>query len=183
LTQLAHALLPLGNAIRCLLAALVRTETEAVLASLGGRPDRGRADDRAEARAERGLGRLDEQLRVLRDRVDQLERQLRERAGGAGASPVTRASASRPVRKGTTTAKTAARTGTTRTSAATGKTTARKTTAKKATARRATAGKATAKKATAKKATPRRTTAAKAVARTSAGRTSPRSPRRTGAGS
>jgi hypothetical protein len=158
-TALADELLAIGRQNRSLLAALVRTETEAVLASLGGRADRERADDRAE----RGLGRLDEQLRVLRDRVDELERQLRQRAGGASVSPGTRATTPRPVRKSTTTAKTAASTGTTRTSA--------------------TAGKATAKKSTAKKSTARRAAARTSTARTSTRRTSPRSSRRTGAGS
>jgi hypothetical protein len=73
----ADELMAIGRQNRRLLVQLVRTETEAVLASLGTRPDRTSAP-------ERGVERLDDQLRALRERVAELERQLRDRASAAG---------------------------------------------------------------------------------------------------
>jgi hypothetical protein len=82
----ADELMSIGRQNRRLLAQVVRTETEAVLASLGVRAERGTVS---------GGGRLDDQLRALRDRVDELERQLRGRAGGTVTSGTTKASAPR----------------------------------------------------------------------------------------
>jgi hypothetical protein len=72
----ADELMAIGRQNRRLLVQLVRTETEAVLASLGARPDQASA-------SERGVERLDDQLRALRERVGELERQLRDRAASA----------------------------------------------------------------------------------------------------
>jgi len=73
----ADELMAIGRQNRRLLVQLVRTETEAVLASVGARPERAAATDR-------GMERLDDQLRALRERVGELERQLRDRASGPG---------------------------------------------------------------------------------------------------
>jgi hypothetical protein len=76
----ADELMAIGRQNRRLLAQLVRTETEAVLASLGVRPDRP---------LDKGGERLEDQLRALHDRVDDLERQLRGRARSAGGASTT----------------------------------------------------------------------------------------------
>jgi hypothetical protein len=151
-TAVADELMAIGRQNRRLITQLVRTETQAVLASLGAAsPDDGTA-----------AGALERQLRTLRRRVDDLEQQLRERAGAAVAttagvvrrpgsvaswtSPGSEVSASRTARPGTAKRAAAKRAGATTASAT--KATAKKATAKKA----APAKKATAKKTTAKKA-------------------------------
>ena len=85
----ADELMAIGRQNRRLLVQLVRTETEAVLASLGARPDQA-------ATPGRGSERLDDQLRALRERVDDLERQLRDRASDVGTVTAGRTASSTP---------------------------------------------------------------------------------------
>jgi hypothetical protein len=85
----ADELLAIGRQNRRLLVQLVRTETEAVLASLGTRPDQ-------RTTSGRGAERLDDQLRALRERVAELERQLRDRASDVGTVTAGRTTSSAP---------------------------------------------------------------------------------------
>ncbi len=131
-TAVADELLAIGRQNRRLITQLVRTETHAVLASLGvgaAEPGAGTA------------GGLDHELRALHQRVDDLERRLREHADGA---------------TGRSAPPSASRTAASRTSA--GRRAATKTTAKRATAKKTATKKATAKKTAAKKSTTTRRT-------------------------
>jgi hypothetical protein len=155
----ADELMAIGRQNRRLLVQLVRTETEAVLASLGARPDQGSAP-------ERGVERLDDQLRELRERVGELERQLRDRASAAGTVTAGRTASSRP--------RTAPRTTKHTTKQATKRTTRQATRqAAKVTAKATTKGTTRAATKTATKAP---TTAATRAASTAARRTSRRGP-------
>ena len=148
----ADELLTIGRQNRRLLAQLVRTETEAVLASVGVRPDR------TVARGAAGE-RLEDQLRALRDRVDDLERQLRERAGRTTGTVTSGTRTASARRSNPTTRRRPSETATAKRAT---KATAKRAT--KATAKRAT--KATAKRAT--KATAKRATKATAKRATKA---------------
>jgi hypothetical protein len=125
----ADELMAIGRQNRRLLVQLVRTETEAVLASLGARPGQTAAPDH-------GVERLEDQLRALRERVGELERQLRERASAAGTVTAGRTATSTPRTTPRTTKRTTERT-------------AKRTTAKRTTAKRTTAKRTTAKRTTA----------------------------------
>ncbi|HET8616779.1 MAG TPA: hypothetical protein VFL94_14750 [Actinomycetales bacterium] len=87
-SAVAEELMTIGRQNRRLLTQLVRTETQAVLASMGtggDGHDRARHDHAASSR-------LDEQLQALRERVDELERQLK---AGAAETPAARPVAGR----------------------------------------------------------------------------------------
>jgi hypothetical protein len=188
----ADELMAIGRQNRRLLVQLVRTETEAVLASLAARPDQASAP-------ERGVERLDDQLRALRERVGELERQLRDRASVAGTVTAGKTASSTPrtaprttkhTTTGTTKAARATTKGTTRAATrATTKGTTRAATksATKGTARAATksatkgttragAASRTAAKRAAKAASPAGARAAARAASTAAGRTRRRGP-------
>jgi hypothetical protein len=165
-TAVADELMAIGRQNRRLLAQLVRTETEAVLASLGRRSE-------AAVEGVAGRARLDEQLQALRDRVRDLERQLKDRAAMPSAPAPGRASRRTSATKA---ARPTAATGTAGRPATTRKATTRKATAGRTTGGRTTAGTTTARGATpatttARKSAARTTTAAKTTARKSAART------------
>jgi len=127
----ADELMAIGRQNRRLLVQLVRTEAEAVLASVGARPEQATA-------ADRGLERLEDQLRALRERVGELERQLRDRASGAGTVTAGRTASSAPrtaprTTKRTTRSTTSAKTATKAATKATAKRAGSATTAKAAT--------------------------------------------------
>jgi hypothetical protein len=176
----ADELMAISRQNRRLLVQLVRTETEAVLASLAARPDQASAP-------ERGVERLDDQLRALRERVGELERQLRDRASVAGTVTAGKTASSTPRTAPRTTKHTT--TGTTKAARATTKGTTRAATksATKGTARAATksatkgttragAASRTAAKRAAKAASPAGARAAARAASTAAGRTRRRGP-------
>jgi hypothetical protein len=154
----ADELMAIGRQNRRLLVQLVRTETEAVLASLGARPDQAAAPDHVE--------RLEDQLRALRERVADLERQLRERASAAGTVTAGRTATSTPrstPRTTKRTTKSATKAAAKRTSKAGGAPT---TAAKRATRAAATSGTRTAARA-AGKAAPRQVGRGRAAGSTS----------------
>jgi hypothetical protein len=164
----ADELMAIGRQNRRLLVQLVRTETEAVLASLGARPDQA-------ATPGRGAERLDDQLRALRDRVDDLERQLRDRASDVGTVTAGRTASSTPRSAPRTTKRTTK--GTTKGTAKAvtkGTTRAAAKTAVKGAPRARAASTAAAKRAT--KAAPTSRTRAATPTITAAGRTSRRRP-------
>lgn len=180
-TAVADELMAIGRQNRRLVTQLVRTETHAVLASLGIASDDGATT----------TGALERQLRALRQRIDELERELRGRAeaaagvvrrpgsvaswaSGAAAASMPRSAAGRGSSTSSRTRKAAPTKSATRgplaedavaTKSATKKASTKKATAGGATAR-STATKKTASKNMASKKTATKKTASKRLPRT-----------------